>query len=1030
MSSIVDLLHFDNLKTIDSISNTSFFEEIRSLGIDKIHFSGKYPTVFFKKVKQFDDETFKQIATIHHKLWNYKKVMFLYVTSLTEIRIYNCTSKPIPFDKDSKDIESNIKNHEIAQSSFEDKEKLNQLLEIFSASAIDSGSIWTRGKDYLKQIKLDKRIDNFLVKSLADLAKRFEKDNISLDVIHSLIMRSLFVMYLEDKKATPQEFYQEIDKKAKSFFDLLGNKENTYCFFKRIEENFNGNVFPVANKENDQIKVEHLKLLKQCFINGNLDNENLFKDWRIFKFDIIDIELLSQIYENFLNEIDKKDSGSYYTPPELVELILNEVLPIDSKDYNIKILDPTCGSGIFLVEAYKRVVQRWQNAHPDKAVTFKILKELMQKSIFGIELNKNSIKVTTFSLYLAMLDFLKPRTLWYQGDEKFPYLINDKDDDSLKEQGDNLFRTDTIQDNKEIEKDYDVIVGNPPYGEKAPPHIKKYCEEKGFPQEFVIPFIHKSSLLAPNGKIALLAPTKLLTKTLKPSQNFRRWLFNENYVEKIYNLSILRNAPQTFGGQLFSSAIVPASIYFFQSNIPEETSKTIEYWAPKTYIKNHLAEGVIIDSSDINYLPRYECQKSDTKIWKIAQWGSLNDFNLLYKLLNSSITFKKFIKDNKIKHGVGFQLLSPKKIKVKEDINLCKLPYLKASSINRFYTPNHNYSINDSIYESRQDTKKLYLSLYNCKQLQDIPPITKFSMTAKYSEIFKAPHFVLKKGFVDSDKICTSYVDYDCSFRDGVYGFYSEIQDDNTLKYLSILFASNYAHYFLLMTASSYTVEREQIMLDEYLELPLPRIDDNAKKEIASLIDKEIQQSHNILRYSTINENDINHKIYNILNLSVNERILIDDTIRYKIDLFHKKDKSLAIKQLNENTPETLEYSKKLCNELNETLEDSALKVVPTIYKTSYYSPLCLVVIQFIDKNNQQMNESSIIMDDGFNQILSKLNKYTLSEYSKGIYVQKNITYFDDDKIYIVKPNQKRFWNLSSAIEDAQNITLEIMSMY
>ena len=46
-----------------------------------------------------------------------------------------------------------------------------------------------------------------------------------------------------------------------------------------------------------------------------------------------------------------------------------------------------------------------------------------------------------------------------------------------------------------------------------------------------------------------------------------------------------------------------------------------------------------------------------------------------------------------------------------------------------------------------------------------------------------------------------------------------------------------------------------------------------------------------------------------------------------------------------------------------------------------------------------------------------------------GIYVQKNLIYYDDDKIYIVKPNQKRFWNLSSAIEDSQNITLEIMSM-
>ena len=155
-------------------------------------------------------------------------------------------------------------------------------------------------------------------------------------------------MYLEDKEATPKKFYREIDKEAKTFFDLLDNKENAYCFFQKIEKNFNGNVFPVTDKENNQIKVEHLELLKKCFINGDLDNESLFKDWRIFKFDIIDIELLSQIYENFLNKIEKKDSGSYYTPPELVELILNEVLPIDSKDYNIKILYTTCCSGIFL----------------------------------------------------------------------------------------------------------------------------------------------------------------------------------------------------------------------------------------------------------------------------------------------------------------------------------------------------------------------------------------------------------------------------------------------------------------------------------------------------------------------------------------------------------------------------------------------------------------------------------------------------------------------------------------------------------
>jgi hypothetical protein len=87
-------------------------------------------------------------------------------------------------------------------------------------------------------------------------------------------------------------------------------------------------------------------------------------------------------------------------------------------------------------------------------------------------------------------------------------------------------------------------------------------------------------------------------------------------------------------------------------------------------------------------------------------------------------------------------------------------------------------------------------------------------------------------------------------------------------------------------------------------------------------------------------------------------------------------------------------------------------------------------VIQFIEKENPR-NEATILETDSeFKQILSKLNEYTLNEYSKGIYVQKNLTYYDDDKIYIIKPNQKRFWTQSQAIEDAQNITLEIMSMY
>lgn len=236
----------------------------------------------------------------------------------------------------------------------------------------------------------------------------------------------------------------------------------------------------------------------------------------------------------------------------------------------------------------------------------------------------------------------------------------------------------------------------------------------------------------------------------------------------------------------------------------------------------------------------------------------------------------------------------------------------------------------------------------------------------------------------------------------------------------------------MFISSSSWGIERDIIKANELFLLPSFFDNEGFVNKLSKLFSKvqnKIQEAYPFQSSVIQLENEIDNTIFNALNLSQNEKIFINDAMKYSLDLFTKGYNSLAVKTLDNDMPETIDYAKKLCDELNQTLEESTLKVVPTIYKTSYYSPLCLVVMQFIDKNNQKMNELSIIMDDGFNQILSKLNKYTISEYSKGIYVQKNLTYFDDDKIYIVKPNQKRFWNLSSAIEDAQNITLEIMSM-
>lgn len=288
-------------------------------------------------------------------------------------------------------------------------------------------------------------------------------------------------------------------------------------------------------------------------------------------------------------------------------------------------------------------------------------------------------------MYLALVDNLDPKTIWQNTKHRLPYLINDPDDDTLKVQGGNLYRSDAIKVNEEIEKiKFDLVIGNPPFGISGLlPSIKNYCNKNKFANEMVLPFLHKATKLSPHGEIALIFNTKILTNTGSKYQNFRKWLFNDCYVEKIYNFSILRKTPKNFGGQLFGAATGPISILFYRKETPQITSNRIAYYAPKTYIKSNIIEGVSIDSTDLKYLPREECQKSDTKIWKITMWGGMEDWQLIQKISDKTIPLKSYFSQNTNKWNkprVGLHGDSKKPDFIPETI-------ISPDLIQRYYTP-------------------------------------------------------------------------------------------------------------------------------------------------------------------------------------------------------------------------------------------------------------------------------------------------------------------------------------------------------
>ena len=1017
-------LDYDHLYDVNSTNSDIDLDEFRRLGVDKVYMSGEYPAIFFKEVKQFSTDVLKEIAHVHHLAWNYRRVMFLIVISPTEIKIYNCCKKPFNYEAKEVNIEKELQNLELISSELTDIKTLKTIKELFSRVAVDSGLLWTTENVLREKIDVQQRIDRYLVKSLLSAAKELKKSQLSDEIIHSLLMRSIFIMYLEDKGAANEtKLYTQISKDAQSYLDILNSKTSTYVLFKKVEEHFNGNVFPLAVGEERKVTKENLQKIQKCLIDGDLsDNPKLFT-WRLFRFDIIQIELLSEIYENFLEEFKahkKEEAGQYYTPPSLVELILNEKLPTKNEtNFQVKVLDPACGSGIFLVESFKRLVKRWKNANPEKLIEFKDLRDLLKENIYGIEYDKLAIRVAAFSLYLAIVEQLNPKTLWSDKTNKFPHQIYDPKDKDLEHQGRNLLRADTIgevsiQDIPQM----DLVVGNPPFGSKIKlKSIKDFCTSNGFGQDMVIPFLRKAIDFASQGSVALIFNTKVLTNTERPFQNFRRWLFNETYVEKVYNLSIFRKAPKTFGGQLFTSAVGPVSIAFYQNIPPQKPSANIEYWAPKTYVKSSLVEGVLIDSTDIKYLPREECKKPDSKIWKIGMWGTYEDFKFISKL-NQFPSLIDFINDKNLVKGLGLQFLDESTKNPVTDNDIPKLKYIKPGAIQRFYTKESYFQ---NLIEGL--TEKSIIKYKQHGKLSAATVLKKINVFRRLGnkEAFKGPHVLIKEGLSDK-KLCASFIEESCSFNSKVLGITG--QDSDALKAITCFINSDLATYYLFLISASIGIEREEIKPNELYELPFTFSKESFTKlgKYIDSIKKDINKNYPLVTDMTVYEKSINEELYKLFNINENEKILISDFITYSSGLIFSGNNAVALKPTNDD--ENHKYATFLCNELNLFLNSKIIASAYT-FELDFKSPLNMIKLS-LGKEKHEVKKSSA---DNYQTHLSEIDKYLIKKEAKNIYVKKQVKYYDGNNIYIIKPNQKRFWSRSTAINDAKELIGEILRM-
>ena len=171
-----------------------------------------------------------------------------------------------------------------------------------------------------------------------------------------------------------------------------------------LQEKFRGDLFSLPGDVT--LDSEHLASFATLVEAKTLKRQRYL--WEQYSFEHLPVEVISRLYQRFVSN----GHGAFYTPPILATMLLDHALPYDKLNGKERILDPSCGSGIFLVGAFKRLVNVWRFQHGWQAPKVSALKDVLRNSIFGIELHPGAVDLAAFSLALAICDALKPNVIW------------------------------------------------------------------------------------------------------------------------------------------------------------------------------------------------------------------------------------------------------------------------------------------------------------------------------------------------------------------------------------------------------------------------------------------------------------------------------------------------------------------------------------------------------------------------------------------------------------------------------------------
>lgn len=973
----------------------SLFRAAHSAGVDGIYVfqsSSEKNTTFSVRPAVYvaEAKTPEEAQIIHRNLWNLGQAPFLIVVLPNHIRVYT------GFDYSRGDNRIGIVEPRVAL----DRNSILEQLADFCAEAINNGQLWRNRSNYLKP---DKRVDKRLLKNLSKLGQ-FLREQMKLPpkIAHALIGKYVYIRYLRDRNILSDQWFKQHDIDIDTVLGRNATVNGLRHLCTILDNRFNGSIFPLDFDGDNAPKDEHVEQVASIFKGDELlpGVWQRTLDFQVYDFAYIPIGLLSSIYEQFLHVEGKgKKVGAYYTPEYLADYLISEMSSVEPLQEGMKVLDPACGSGVFLVLIYAQLIE--MRLVQSKASTLP-LPELLEllKHIYGIEREPDACYVTEFSLILMLLHYADVSEFLHDEHFKLPLLHNT-----------HIFQYDFFDDSSPIWTQgmmFDWIIGNPPWieaGETEEPlataWIDKHRKQQSVDNNSVAEAFswRVLDLLAPTGYVGLILPAALLYNL--DARKYRQSFFEQCEVQRMTNFSNLR-------GELFEGrATAPAITMIYHRAVAEQEKLPIEHYGP--FAINQITKSygklwtITINEHEYQTVSPYEAAHGDIATWKFALWGTHRDKRAIARL-------RKFFPQTlgQLCKELAWHLYEGPQLRnglIERNENLEYLPYL--------------------VGKNRLDTKALnnsdYLFSIPDNALKAIPQEECFIRVRGGNKgllVSEPPHVIMNAAWKYSIYSDTYFV-----VQPRQIGLSAPPVEADRLRALSVFLSSSLVKYYLFFQAPQWGIERNRITLNTVRSIPIPSLTLEQVEQLAALqkelVSMELEQG---AKYA---QAYLDEQIICILNVPESITTLVTEFLELRLKLVGGGTREAVHKAQQRPDQEALQaYAQQLTSDLDGFL-DSGKTYHRVVVERS--RDLICCTVEFVRSDHAftpVVKEAS--SQNG--QMFTRLQQELKAEFTQWVYVQRGLKIFSSSSVSLYKVPQLINWTRTQAMNDADDMIAEILS--